>query len=201
MKPLNKGFSSLSKIFGALPGISILLSGIGTPPGYQKLFGGVIEACGCFVLFAIWKNKGRLLRKGIAARTRVAVFLILTSLLAVGAYLVLSSVCIVTDRSGETAYFPLWLKGKLAEKVAEYGSRDKVLDHYGLSSIQAEANSQAVGLAITTFILLFVYQSIFSCLSAAFGILAPEQIGTVSPDSPESNSGHTGASSARSAAS
>ena len=52
-------FVSAAAVFAAVPGLGVIASGLGTPPGteYRLLFGGVIEGFGALALIILWVNQ------------------------------------------------------------------------------------------------------------------------------------------------
>ena len=53
-------FLTFSGIFGAIPGLAVIQSGLGVPPNYNVLFGGFIEAFGVLTLLILWVNRNNI---------------------------------------------------------------------------------------------------------------------------------------------
>ena len=63
---MKKLFMAASLIFASIPGISVMTSGLGTPPGYGKMFGGVIQAFGALAILLLLASREKL--KGLDGR-------------------------------------------------------------------------------------------------------------------------------------
>jgi hypothetical protein len=160
-----------SASFAAIPGVAVMVTGIGTPPDLKLLFGGVIEAFGALSLLLIWLNRPRLAKVSIKRTTRWIVGFAITSFLAVLAYILLFGVCVVSSPTRGTVYFPLWTSGPLADMVVRSGSRPAAIEEYGLDGVKAEiALMPGIALPTTTAALLITYQGIFTPLALAFGL-------------------------------
>lgn len=162
---MKKLFMAASAIFGSIPGIGIMSSGLGTPPGYAKIFGGVIQAFGALSILLLLASREKL--KGLDRRkvTLVAIGLASASLCFLVFYIQLLSLCIVTHPIHGSVYFPLWNSGHALEMVSRAGGRYAAVDRYGsypVSKAIQEAPSHPLPIVATTVLLLFVYQSIFT---------------------------------------
>ena len=169
---MNKLFLGISGLFASVPGFTIMWKGIGTPPGYSFLFGGTIEAFGSLALILLWMNRAKL--KAIKPRKVVTSSIILgvASFVALVVYLALFNLCVVSHPTHHTVFFPLWTSGELAILVAKAGGRWSALDRYGYFGIyDAIKKMPFYALPFTAAVLLFVYQSIFTTLATAFGLV------------------------------
>ena len=142
------------------------------PPDQRALFGGVIEAFGVFALMVIWINRKKLALVAVGRITEWAVRFCIACALSLVVYLILYRFCVVSDPYRGTVIYPLWVSGDLAEMVSHAGGRQRAFDYYGLHAIDAATKNTPIALAVTTIVLLLFYQSILSCLSVAFGLLA-----------------------------
>jgi hypothetical protein len=168
---MKKLLLALAGVFSAIPGVAVIQSGIGSPPSYKVLFGGVIEAFGAFSLLLLWINRKKIQRLAARRVTRVAVLLTVLCFVLISVYIALFAICVVEHRRG-TAYYPLWTSGKLADMVTRAGSRRAAIERYGIAAV-SEAIDEMPGIAtgLTTVVLLFLYQSIFTTLTIMFGLL------------------------------
>jgi hypothetical protein len=160
-----------SAAFGAIPGLAVIKSGLGTPPGHKLLFGGVIEAFGALSLMLLWINRNKIKRRSIRKVTKLVIIFALLCFVFLTLYVSLFSFCVIDHKRG-TAYYPLWTSGTIADMVTKAGSRRAAIEKYGIASI-VEAIDEMPGVAIvlTTVILLFIYQGVFTTLSVMFGVL------------------------------
>lgn len=169
---MKKLFLTASAIFGAIPGIAIIISGLGTPPNYKILFGGVIESFGVLSLLILWLNRKSISRISLKRVTKLAILFGVLSFVSISIYITLFSFCVVSVKDRGEVYYPIYTSGNIAEMIVRTGSRRSALQKYGTDAV-TEAIDEMPGnpLAITSVLLLFVYQSIFTLLTLAFGFL------------------------------
>jgi hypothetical protein len=167
-------FLAASGAFAAIPGIGIIVSGLGTPPGYSKLFGGLLEAFGALAILLLVSGKAKIRRLSRRRATTAVLALALGSFCLLVLYLQLTGFCIVAHPTHGTVYYPLWLSGHLEQMVVRTGGRYAALDHYGayplIKAIQ-ESPHYPLSMVVTTAILILVYQGVFGTMTVAFGIL------------------------------
>jgi len=168
---MKKLFLSASGVFGVIPGVTILLSGLLVPPKKELLFGGVVEAFGALTLIILWVNKDKLAKFSSAKATKWSIVFGILFFIFLVIYLLLNSFCVVQHETRGTVYYPLWTSGDLTEMVKEAKGRYAALDMYGIDAVIEETHKSEISLVLTTIILLFVYQAVFSTLTTAFGIL------------------------------
>ncbi|MBA7496255.1 hypothetical protein ES702_06854 [subsurface metagenome] len=168
---MKKLFLAVSGVFGVIPGVTILLSGLLVPPGKKLLFGGVVEAFGALILVILWANKNKLVKFSSAKATKLSIVFGILFFIFLVIYLILNSFCVVQHGTRGTVYYPLWTSGDLAGMVEKAGGRYAALDMYGIDAVIEATHKSEISLVLTTIILLFVYQAVFSTLTIAFGIL------------------------------
>jgi hypothetical protein len=168
---MRKLFLAIAGIFAAIPGLAIIQSGIGVPPGYKLLFGGVIEACGAFSLLVLWVNQKKLKRFSPIRISRYSIRMGLLFLAFLILYILLYKFCVIEHPRG-TAYYPLWTNGEISTMIARAGSRRAAIEEYGIAAvILAIDKMPSMAINITTVVLLLIYQSVFTSLTMAFGLL------------------------------
>jgi|KBSSwiStaDraftv2_1062776.scaffolds.fasta_scaffold307866_2 hypothetical protein len=166
-------FVSAAAVFAAVPGLGVIASGLGTPPGteYRLLFGGVIEGFGALALIILWVNQKKLQRKAKRKITRAAIILGIASFVFISAYVMLFRYTVVTIDKGQ-AYYPIWLTGDVQRRVDRAGSRAAAIDRYGPAPVNEDIDKMGTTpLAVTSIILLLLYQGIFTSLTLAFGLV------------------------------
>jgi hypothetical protein len=171
---MKKLFAAASGIFGCIPGISVMWTELGTPPGYGKIFGGVIQAFGALAILLLFANKEKLRRLNSRKVTLVAIVLASASLVFLILYIQLLTLSVVSHPIHGTVYYPLWNSGHAQEMIDRAGGRYAAVDHYGsypVSKAVHEAPSYALASVATTILLLLVYQGIFTTLTLAFGVM------------------------------
>lgn len=174
---MKKLFLTLAGAAGAIPGIAVWQSGLGTPPDKSLLFGGVVQAFGALSLLLIWFNRVRLRSLSKSSVTKFSVYLTLLCFILLAAYVWLFGLTVVNHEVRGTAYYPLWTSGELAEIVKSAdNSRYYAIEKYGIDTvIEAIHKMPSSALAITTIVLLFVYQAVFSTLTVVFGLLGIQE--------------------------
>ena len=169
---MKKLFLAASGLFAAIPGIAVIGKGIGTPPNYEILFGGVIEAFGTLSLLVLWANRNKLKKIKTPRITKLVIRLGVLSFISLIIYIGLFKYCVISHPTHDTAYFPLWTSGELAKYVERTGGRWAALERYGIYPIESAIQKMPpYAIIITTALLLFMYQMIFTSLTVAFGLL------------------------------
>ena len=171
---MKKLFLALAGSVGAIPGIAILQSGLGTPPDDRILFGGVVEAFGAMSLLLLWVNRSRLALLPKMRTTRLSVYLIIACFAFIVIYISLFGFTVVKDDIRGTIYYPLWTTGDMAMMITSANnSRHYAIEKYGIDDVnEAIHKMPSWPLAVTTSVLLLIYQAVFSTLTMAFGMLA-----------------------------
>lgn len=169
---MKKLFLAASALFAAVPGLMVISKGVGTPPDYEYLFGGVIEAFGTLSLLILWVNKNKLKEITPSRITKLAITLGTISFLSLIIYIALFKFCVVSHPTHYTAYYPLWTSGEIAKYVERTGGRWAALDRYGIYPIESAIHKMPpYAIPVTTAVLLFLYQMIFTSLTIAFGLI------------------------------
>jgi len=169
---LKKLFVATSGIFAAVPGIAVILKGVGTPPEYALMFGGVIEAFGSLAFLILLINKGAIKKLERGTVTKWAIGLGVVCFMSLSVYVWLYRLCVVPFGADTYFYFPLWADGELARLVANAGSRSGAIEMYGPATVyEALEQMSSLSFALTTVTLLLVYQAVFTSLTVAFGLL------------------------------
>lgn len=164
-------FITLSTVWNTIPGLTTLLSGFRVPPGYKFIFGGVVEALGVLSLLVLWVNSEKIKAMSSSKVTICAIILGIVFFACICCYIWLFDLCVVQHDRG-SVYFPIWLDGPVAEMVSKSGGRPAAITKYGIDAVnQAVEQAANNSLALTTVILLFVYQMIFTALGVSFGLL------------------------------
>ena len=168
---LRKLFIAASSASAAVPGVAVIIKGIGSPPDQQTLFGGLIEAIGALSLLILLVNRDKI--RGVEAEkiTRWSVALGLTSILLFFAYIAMFGTCVKSDSSG-TTFIPIWTSGELKQMIQKTGSRDAAISVYGVDAIHdAIRKMPSVALPLTTVFLLLVLLTALNSLTLAFGLI------------------------------
>jgi hypothetical protein len=168
---VKKFLLATAAVFGAIPGLTVMQSGIGTPPGYQVLFGAVIEAFGTLGLLVLWTNRKRIKRLSYRRITRLSLVLASACFGFLIIYIIVFQNCVVVHPRG-TAYYPILIAGKTADLVKRAGSRRAAIERYGIDAVKGAIDEMSGWyVPVTTVSLLGIYQGIFTTLSLCFGLL------------------------------
>ena len=167
-------FLAASGMLAAIPGLAIILKGVGAPPGEEILFGGLVEAFGVLSLLILWINRAKLKRIARKRITNWTIWLAAIFLVCLSSYIFLFRHCVVQHPTHQTVYYPLWTSGHISEIIDRTGGRYQALDRYGNHSINTairEMPQYALVSAITTALLIFLYLGFCTSLTIVFGLL------------------------------
>jgi hypothetical protein len=185
---IGKIFLAASSAFGAIPGIAVIIKGIGAPPNSQLLFGGIIEAFGALSLLILWLNRKNIRLIKADKLTRWSIMLGAISLASFLGYILIYGICVKSDTKGST-YLPLWLSGDLKVMVERTGSRDAAIQTYGIDAIHNAIRKEAsTALPLTTLVLLAVLLVGLNSLTIAFGLIGLHEGATLTGVMAESDS-------------
>lgn len=170
---MKKVLIAATALFGSLPGVAVLIKGIGVPEDYKLIFGGIIEVIGGFALLLLYFNRKRIARLSVRSLTKWSVGMIFLFSISLILYVSIAQACLVRHPTHGSVYYPLWITGGLEDLVKRSGGRWSALDRYGnyaiLEAVEAQPPSYVI---FTTIIFILVYQAIFTSLTIAFGLLA-----------------------------
>jgi hypothetical protein len=169
---MKKVFASFSASFAAVPGVTVLVSGLSVPPDSKLLFGGLLEAFGALTLLIVWINRSKIKELNLARLNRLCIAGVGISLVCLFAYIAALNFCVVNHPYRGIVYFPLWTSGVAKDMVNTAGSRLASIDWYGLAAVEEAVQQSPVSLAVTTAILILLYQGVVIPLTVAFGALA-----------------------------
>ena len=162
-----------SRAVALLPGVAVLATGIGSPPGYEKIFGGLIEAFGAVCLLVIELNRGRLRKSRRVSVTNAALVAAITSFLLFVAYIPLVDYCVVRIPGRTPVYFPLIACRNLQSEISEAGSRAALVNKWGSAEVDEIVRECPEICRIgTTVVLLLFYASALLMLTIALGVAA-----------------------------
>jgi hypothetical protein len=164
-------FLAASSAIGAIPGVAVIIKGIGAPPDSQLLFGGIIEAFGALSLLILWLNRRSICRMKTGRVTRWSILLGVFSLTSLAGYILMCGACVKRDTNGST-YLPLWLSGDLKAMVERAGSRDAAIQTYGVDAVHDAIRKEAsTALPQTTLVLLAALLAGLNSLTVSFGLI------------------------------
>jgi hypothetical protein len=168
---MRKILHAATAVFILIPGLVIILTGLGTPPTYKILFGGIVEAIGVLVLLLLWTNRERIRRMEKPKITNLSKNCAILFIVALILYIIIYDYCVINVEDRATVYFPLWSTGELADLIERAGSRYEAVIKYGKDAIIKATQSMSLVMSITTIVMLLVYQTIFTSIVIAFGLM------------------------------
>lgn len=153
----------LGLISGALPGMGVIVHGLGTFEPFKIPIGLMGAVCGplAFGIHSYIAIKAKR-----TAQTRIASATIwwgLAALLAFALYWILMAQCVFQKEPAEAqSFIPLFLTGEGAQIVRDEGGRDQFYKKYGANGVNAlnETQQFAVITSLVIFIFLFSVGSI-----------------------------------------
>jgi hypothetical protein len=164
-------FLVLYALWYTIPGIATLVNILGVPQGWKYVFVGVAEALGVFALLVLCDIREKIRAIPSSKVIFCAVILIILFVVFITSYIWLFDLCVVHHDRG-TVYFPIWLDGRIADMVNKSGGRPAAITKYGLDAVrQAIEQNASNSLGFTTIILFVIYQTMFTSLGVAFGLL------------------------------
>lgn len=170
---MSRLFTWAGALVALLPGVGILVTGFGAPPGYEKVCGGLVEAFGALTLLAVFLNQGKLRQSRRAVVTRAAIALGGASLALFIGYAMLHDLCVVKVPQRTPVYFPLVPCAELQGEIEKAGSRSAFVEAWGSKEaddvVRRCPESRRIA---TTAILLLWYAASFVTLTLAFGLTA-----------------------------
>lgn len=183
--------SSLSNIYkwasasvALLPGLTVILTDLGTPPSISKvIYGGIIEACGAFTFLLLYLNRKKIAAITDARINRNSIILFVLFLISLLVYVVLFNSQVVYSSKYDTKlFFPFWYKEDLQYMVKQAGSKLNAISSYGPQAVaDSIANSQPY-LEITSLLFTLLYVSVFEYLVIGFGLPGFKASDAIEPD-------------------
>jgi hypothetical protein len=163
---MKEAFSWVSLIIGVLPGLTVILIGLGTPADLRQPF-GIVAAAWALLAFVV---SGLIKVRAIGSRKKALISLSfvfgLLGCLSLSSYWVILDRCVYTSSEHSPVFFPLWLDGRAKAEVENAGGRLAFYDRYGAGAVSDLVHSQAVEMDWTRSLLL----SLISAGSFALGV-------------------------------
>src|SRR6266852_4701819 len=149
MQKMKGLFGALSSIFAAIPGIAVIVTGLGVPPGQKLLFGGVMEAVGVGTLLLIWVSRKRVSRIPPKNALKWWIVSVIAFGMFLSSYIFIFNNCVISDPYRGTIYYPVWTAGTARGMIMSAGSRFAAIEKYGLAAVE-EAVEENPGLLSAT---------------------------------------------------
>ena len=171
---MEKWFKWASNTFALLPGLAIIATNLGTPPGISHLLlGGVIEACGVFTLIFLKQREAFIKKKRYRVMQKSAVWCFVLFVICLIFYLSLFQVFVIYNVNYDRSIlFPIWENAGLKDLIAKGTSRNGAIDGYGPEAVLENINNPGYYIAITKTLFILNYLAVFEFLTLGFGVLA-----------------------------
>ena len=162
--------------FSATPGFSILLDSLKGPDGWDGVFIGIQTAIGSVVFLLCYLYQTELSKKPSRYFVKLTSFLLTISIAAALFFIALDQRCNVdtvhlpgSKSKPDSAFFPIYLTGELAEAEVRYGNRYEVLENLGSLWVQEKARADNWAYVATIAAFFASYIVTFTSLSIIFG--------------------------------
>jgi hypothetical protein len=180
---MKKLFAAAAACFAAIPGLAVLLSETGVPPGQVKLFGAVTETFGALAILVIWVNRKRIREMTPDRVTTIAIRVGVGALLALLAYIALYDLTVCKKPPRSPVYYPVLLSGAAARIVRDAGGRCSAVETYGSDEVREAIDKMpALALPATTGLLLVIFLTAFTGVATAFGLVGVRESDLVGED-------------------
>ncbi len=172
MSSLQKIYKWASASVALIPGFTVILTDLGTPPNISKVvYGGIIEACGAFTFLLLYLNRKKITAIPEAKVNRVSIILFILFLVSLLCYVLLfNSQVVYSSKYDLKLFFPFWYKEDLRYIVSQAGSKLNAITSYGPQAVSDAITNSQPYLEITSALFTLLYVSVFEYLVIGFGL-------------------------------
>jgi len=172
MEKWKSSLKAASGFFAIIPGLAVIATNIGVPPGCSKLlFCAVIESFGIFTLLLLRYNQDTFNSFSAKRINILSILSIMVFASALFLYLFLFNQY-VDNSTSKPLFFPIWPQGELKAGFDKLGSRASLIQEWGRDDVNTIIRSSSSGISYTILFFLFLYQLFFVSLTFSFGLLA-----------------------------
>jgi len=166
-------FKWASASFAVIPGLIIMATNLGTPPGISKyVYGGLIEATGAFSLLLLAINKKSITKLSHQKITKISISIFILFIISMLTYIFLfNNQIIYNDKYDTSLFFPFWYGDDLGYMIQKAGSKYNAISLYGPQAIIDGIYSSKNYLEFSRAIFTIVYIFTFEMLVIGFGLL------------------------------
>ena len=174
-----------SGLFAVIPGLTSLLSGIGTPPGEKDLFGGLSMAVGVSVLLLFFINRQKIKNVPYRRFNYIAIALIAGAVICTLIYKPVLDYCSISyiekvKEGGSTMematdfFFPIITDGQLQFMITKAGSRVEAANRFGPDAVSnaLDKDNNPLYVALSRVLLVILYCFLSAALTSAFCLLS-----------------------------
>ena len=166
-------FKWASAAFALIPGLIVMSTNLGTPPGIAKeLYGGIIEAAGAFTLLLLTLNKNSIRQMPVQKINKVSITMIILFVIFLLTYITFFNTQVIyNDKYDTKFFFPLWYGADLEYMVSKAGSKYNSIAAYGPQAVNDGIKNSQTYLEFTRIIFTVLYIATFESIVIAFGLL------------------------------
>jgi hypothetical protein len=159
-------FSWVSLVIGILPGLTVILIGLGTPADLRQPFGIIAAAWGLVAFTVVFLINGTAVRPSKKALIGLTVVSGIVGCVLLSSYWIVLDRCVFYSDKRSPAFFPLWLDGQAREDVESVGGRQAYYERYGVGAVSKLVETQSSQMDRTKLLLV----SLISAGSFAMGV-------------------------------
>lgn len=166
-------FKWASASIAVIPGLTIILTDLGTPPNISKyLYGGIVEACGAFTLLLLFLNKKKIEESSAKTINRTSILMFVLFFISLLSYIVIFNTQVIYSTQYDIKFFfPFWYGKDLSYMISQAGSKYNAIASYGPQAISDGIMNSQPYVEISSVIFTVMYVLIFEFLVLGFGLL------------------------------
>jgi len=167
---MKKAIERIKYLFGLIPGIFIMITNLGVPPGQSKLlFGGLIEIFGAMTLWLLVIKKNKLKTLLESRHFNYSFLFAILSILFIVSYFFINSYFVKGKENHYVIYPIVITSDSLKNEIARY-KYEGLIDEYGRDEVEKFINDEEPFYASLTEIIFFLnYLFIFISIVITFG--------------------------------
>lgn len=170
---LDSLFRWASGAVALIPGLTVIISNLGVPPGMSaSLYGGMIESIGALTFLLLFINKEKIKTCSLARINMTAISFFVFFIFCIISYVALyNSQVAYSEKYDISILFPFGGANELRYMIDQAGSKAKAIDNYGRQAVIDAIEKSKWTVEMTKIFFSIVYLLIFESLVISFGIL------------------------------
>jgi hypothetical protein len=170
-------FTWVSLIAGIVPGMALILNGLGTPEDLRQPFGIIAAVCGFVAFGVVLLIKESIKRWGKKTLALLIISFGLVGFVSLCCYWIALNQCVFYAPQRSPVFFPLWLDSQANVRVESAGGRMAYYEKYGPGAVARLLETQTGQIIRTKLLLLGLIST------ASFALAVSSGIGPVFPKS------------------
>jgi hypothetical protein len=160
----------ISLIVGVLPGMALILNGLGTPEDLRQPFGIIAAVCGFVAFGVVLLIRGSIKRLSKKTLALLIIAFGLIGFVSLCSYWIALNRCVFHAPERSPAFFPLWLDGRGKVNVESAGGRMAYYEKYGPGAVSKLVETQSDQMDQTKLLLLALISIASFALAVSSGI-------------------------------